>query len=253
MIGSRIVGRLVQRGERSQRTTIMVRPPYFAPVGGSFAPRRRRRTFSSSSSTSTTSAHQRVAATQKWFETIVLKQKLCPFAFSLIPNNALRIVACDADATTTQAIIQFIRHEIQLLLDDDAFTHETTLVVLDDSSSSIYHNFRDFVRLSWELQEHAVGEPYQSKLQLVLFHPRATHQTYGEQEEDDNPADYTIRSPFPTIHLLREEDVLRAVSSGYPNLESLPSRNQSKLMQQGLEACQKRLQECYVLDDDRND
>jgi uncharacterized protein len=195
----------------------------------------------SATSPAAASPQDRVTATQKWFESVVLKQKLCPFTFSLIPNNALRIVASDADSTKTA--VQSVREEIQYLMEDPDNTHETTLVVFDHSHSYV-REFRDFVRLSWELQDQAIGEKYLSKLQLVLFHPKATHQTYGEALED-NPADYTIRSPYPTVHLLREEDVLRAVESGYPNLESLPSRNQKKLLDQGLEACQKRLHDCY--------
>jgi hypothetical protein len=73
---------------------------------------------------------------------------------------------------------------------------------------------------------------------------------------DDSPADYTIRSPYPTIHLLREVDVMKAVQGAYPNLESLPARNKAKLTEQGIEACQARLVACYdvgVTDEDDDD
>ena len=88
---------------------------------------------------------------------------------------------------------------------------------------SFCRDFRDFVRFSWRLQEEAVGDAYVPHLQLVLFHPRAVHQTYAsasnasdDVDDERAAADYTIRSPFPTVHLLRERDVLRAVQSGYP-------------------------------------
>jgi hypothetical protein len=125
--------------------------------------------------------------------------------------------------------------------------HATTLVVFDHQEKDKFdRDFRSFVSLSWKLQEEAVGEEYLERVQLVLFHPHATHQTYGEvDEENQNPADYTIRSPYPTIHLLREQDVLEAVQGSYPNLETLPARNKARLMDQGLEICQRRLDECY--------
>jgi hypothetical protein len=125
--------------------------------------------------------------------------------------------------------------------------HETTLVVLDHHPTFV-HDFRDFVRLSWKLQEEVIGETYLNQLQLVLFHPRATHQTYGIQSDDDDTAaaDYTIRSPYPTIHLLREQDVLRAVKSGYPQLDTLPDRNKAKFIAQGLDICQARLADCHT-------
>ena len=71
---------------------------------------------------------------------------------------------------------------------------------------------------------------YTDDLQLVLFHPKATHDTYTEQLNGDDdcdsidgdPADYTIWLPFPVIHLLRQADVLDAVTSGYNNMEMLP-------------------------------
>jgi hypothetical protein len=67
---------------------------------------------------------------------------------------------------------------------------------------------------------------------------------------DDDPnfdaGDYTIRSPYPTIHLLREMDVLSAVKSGYPGLEYLPSRNQAKMKSLGTPTCAAQLEACKM-------
>ena len=214
-------------------------------------------------------------------------EKLCPFATHLWKQpDLLRIVS--SHAINVEQAVQQVHQEVMELMDNHndgsssnnsdnssssnnnhdtkkRVQHETTLVVLD--KDSFVKEYLDFVRLSWELQEHAIDTLYRDKLQLVLFHPYATHQTYGDSvgnnsssnskssggdggdQHDyyyDNPADYTIRSPYPTIHLLREEDVLQAVQSGYPNLEYLPSRNKAKLTAQGMERCRQRLQDCYV-------
>jgi hypothetical protein len=196
-----------------------------------------------------------IRATQKWFDDIVIGQKLCPFAPPFRQDPSLiRIV--HSNATNNVTAIQDVEMEIKHLLDNNnndettSTHHETTLVVFhcqqqEQEQVNFVHDFRSFVSLSWKLQEEAVGQEYLDRVQLVLFHPRATHQTYGEGNE--NPADYTIRSPYPTIHLLREQDVLEAVqgSYGYPNLETLPARNKARLMKQGLERCQRRLDECY--------
>jgi hypothetical protein len=194
------------------------------------------------------SAESRIAATQKWFETIVVGEKLCPFAPPLLQNpSLLRIIS--SDALSPEEAILHVSHEVKLLVDQEiAPTHETTLVVLDHRP--FVADFRDFVHLSWQLQEEAIGEDYLGKLQLVLFHPLATHQTYAAEGEP-NPSDYTIRSPFPTIHLLREVDVMRAVQGGYPDLETLPARNKVKLIQQGLQVCERRLQQCHVVQDEQ--
>ena len=199
---------------------------------------------------------RKVDSTQKWFERVVIGEKLCPFASPLLKQEGLlRIVP--SSATSVEEAIADVKKEVYDLVGDPEATHETTLVVLNDyeekfDTPNFVHDYMEFVRLSWELQTEAVGETYASKVQLVLFHPRATHQTYGSMAEDDNDdraaGDYTIRSPFPTVHLLREEDVLKAVQSGYPDLEYLPSRNKAKLAEQGVDTCRKRLQECYSVE-----
>eukprot|EP00977_Amphora_coffeiformis_P018346 scaffold6420_cov168-Amphora_coffeaeformis.AAC.24 len=190
-----------------------------------------------------------VSITHKWFQNVVLGQKLCPFAAPLASStHKLRIVA--SSASNTQQAAADVTHEALVLMRDETSCHETTLVVFDhinDSKESFVKDFRDFVRLSWTLQEKAVMDTgLEGELQLVLFHPKATHQTYGAATED--PADYTIRSPYPTVHLLREQDVVRAVTSGYPHLEELPIRNKARLVAQGLETCQERLATCYFVE-----
>ncbi|CAL1134078.1 unnamed protein product [Cladocopium goreaui] len=74
-------------------------------------------------------------------------------------------------------------------------------------------------------------------LQIVLFHPAAVHSVYAEGPPD--PADFTIRAPFPTVHLLREADVMKAVTS-YPDTAQIPARNKAKLRSRGLAFCEER-------------
>lgn len=156
--------------------------------------------------------------------------------------DLIRIVHCSAK--NTKEAIYDVSIEVDRLVGPNKENHETALIVLDQS---FVQDFRDFVRLSWELQEEAIGDKYMGVLQLVLFHPLAVHQTYGEVDPSvESASDYTIRSPFPTIHLLREVDLMRAVKGGYPDLESLPSRNKLKMDRQGQELCQQRLDDCLM-------
>ena len=196
---------------------------------------------------SSSTAESRIAATQQWLETVVVREKLCPFAPPFLQKPLLmRIVS--PNANNQKETVQVVSTEVQLLVGPEAsLSHETTLIVLENAPWSA--DFLEFIRLSWQLQEEAIGEEFVDKVQIVLFHPEASHQTYGCHGDEPNPADFTIRSPFPTIHLLRQVDVLSAVQSGYPNLESLPARNQQKMIEQGLEVCIRRLQACHVGDD----
>ena len=61
---------------------------------------------------------------------------------------------------------------------------------------------------------------------------------------DDDAADFAVRSPFPTIHLLRERDVMAALKA-YPDAEGIPQRNAARLRDQGAEACARRLEAVY--------
>ena len=100
----------------------------------------------------------------------------------------------------------------------------------------------DLVRLSWRLQAEAIAEPgHGEAIQLVLFHPSAVHSTYGDGPPD--AADFSIRAPFPTVHLLREMDVLEAVR-GYPNADRIPEVNKRRLRKLGIPACEATLSEC---------
>ena len=206
------------------RAATRIRLSRISPHSGIFQqkqqhPRKQISHFSSNSNPCA-AASKKIEATQKWFERVVIGEKLCPFASPLLKQEGLlRIVS--SSASNIQEAIYDVQKEVYELVGDTDARHETTLVVLDgydhqaEKKSTFVDDYREFVRLSWELQAEAVGDVYQEKVQLVLFHPRATHQTYASSVEDDDDdgaaADYTIRSPYPTIHLLREEDVLKAV------------------------------------------
>ena len=194
----------------------------------------------------------RYAATMKWLHSIVIKQKLCPFAPPVSQPPKLRIKVSTAECHDT--IIQDIENEAHFLMKKSHKPNpghteahefpETTLVVLDDEKCPSLKNFRDLVHLSWRIQDEAINSnDYTNHLQQVLFHPEATHETYSFQDVDD-AADYTIRSPYPIIHLLREVDVMSAVTSGYKDLEGLPSRNKARMRRDGVDTCAARLEAC---------
>ena len=91
-------------------------------------------------------------------------------------------------------------------------------------------------------------------LTIVNFHPKATHSLYatssfgdydGKVQED--PKSFTIRSPYPTIHLLRESDILKVVQENvYPNPELIPDNNARKLEALGITRVQEIWKEVGV-------
>ncbi|CAE7671464.1 unnamed protein product [Symbiodinium sp. CCMP2456] len=198
--------------------------------------------LSSSAVRGSSSSQLRLDATRCWLDKIVIGEKLCPFASS-VQGSKLRLVA--SRAQDAEAVIAEVSSEAALLVGHAARITgprpETTLLVLD-ASLSCAAQWQDLVRLSWRLQAEAVCQQgFQDLLQIVLFHPLAMHSIYSEGFPD--AADFTIRAPFPTIHLLREADVMKAVQT-YPDTGEIPVRNKAKLRDQGLELCQERLNAC---------
>jgi hypothetical protein len=200
-------------------------------------------------------------ATLKWFDSIILGQKLCPFAPPV--RHPPKLSICISNATTDDAVIHHVTQEAKLIVNGISSTYmssaplngngmhpETSLVVIDPDLHPSLFCFRTFVQLSWRIQSECIlHSKFQDLLQIVLFHPQAVHDTYAqtniEGEEAEDVANYTIRSPFPTIHLLRQDQVMSAVQGTYKDLEGLPARNKAKLRKEGIDVWKARLEGCY--------
>ena len=184
----------------------------------------------------------RLAATARWFDSIVVAQKLCPFASAVRnpPKLRLKLLA----GRTEDALAAEVAAEAASICSDGA-AHETALLVVDAPlADGALRDWSAFYSLSWRLQAEAlVDQQLQDQLQLVLFHPRAVRSAYSSLMDDD-AADFAVRSPFPTIHLLRERDVMAALKA-YPDAEGIPQRNAARLRDQGAEACARRLEAVY--------
>ena len=197
-------------------------------------------------STAASSGQQRILQTRQWLETIVIGQKLCPFAAPVRrpPQLRLRASACESN----DGIVRELTEEAAALrcgIDvPTATSAETALLILDMHVGGQTLSWRNLVSLSWRLQEEALVEQgHAEHLQIVLFHPAATHSTYADADAPADAGDYTIRAPYPTVQLLREADVLRAVRS-YPDAEGIPARNRVRMRADGVEACERRLRSC---------
>ena len=195
-------------------------------------------------------------ATLKWLDSIVIGEKLCPFAPPV--SKAPKLSIAVSHATSEEEIINDVTKEAKLIVQgikkgtdvtDKARSYpETSLIVIDSDYYPSLSCFRNFVQLSWRIQsECLLQNKYQDLLQIVLFHPHAVHDTYAQSNQEiEDVANYTIRAPFPTFHLLRQDQVLSAVKSGFQDLEGLPGRNKAKLRKEGIEIWSSRLKECYL-------
>jgi len=167
---------------------------------------------------------QVVAATRNWLEKAVIGLNLCPFAKSVYVKNQVRFVV--SQATTPEALLEQLMEELQHLSDTDPEQTDTTLLihpfVLTDFED--YNEFLDVADAAVEDMQLA-GE-----LQVASFHP---DYQFADTQPDDI-GNYTNRAPYPTLHLLREESIDRAVEA-FPEAESIYEKNIETLEQLGHE------------------
>lgn len=165
-----------------------------------------------------------VAAMRDWLEKAVIGLNLCPFAKAVYVKEQVRYVV--SEAKHLDGFLEDIDREIDLLAAADPQQIDTTLIMhptlLED-----FLDFNDFL----DIVDEAVTEHGQEGvIQVAAFHPRWQ---FADTEPDDI-GNYTNRAPFPTIHLLREASVERAVEA-FPEAETIYERNIATLEKIGLE------------------
>jgi hypothetical protein len=165
-----------------------------------------------------------IAATREWVDKAVIGLNLCPFAKSVQVKGQVRYVL--SDANDTAALLAELEQELQHLAAADPEATDTTLIihprVLND-----FLDFNDFLDEADELLERLGLD---GTLQIASFHPQ--YQFAGTDPADIT--NYTNRSPYPTLHLLREESIDRAVEA-FPEAEEIYERNIETLQRLGLD------------------
>ena len=188
---------------------------------------------------------RRLRETKAWLDRVVIAERLCPFAAPVRAPPKLHLVA--SRAASSADVVHEIAREADALRAGIGQPHaaETTLLVLGQTIGDAPLGWLDLVSLSWRLQEEAiVARGHSEHLQLVLFHPLATHSTYVTHGAPTDAGDYTIRAPHPTVQLLREMDVLKAVKS-YPDTDGIPGRNRTRFRRMGADQAAQLLSACY--------
>ncbi|MFM7199868.1 MAG: DUF1415 domain-containing protein [Myxococcota bacterium] len=159
-----------------------------------------------------------VTHTRKWLEGVVLKYNLCPFAHG--PLHGKRVRFAVARGSQRRQILEALRQELLLLRSPEGSGLDTSLLILPDAFPDFFE-FNDFM----DAVEALVGRlKLEGIFQVVSFHP---DYLFAEADEHDF-ANHTNRSPYPMLHLLREDQVSRAVEL-HPNVEEIPEQNTMRL------------------------
>lgn len=168
-----------------------------------------------------------VSETRDWVERIVIGLKLCPFAPAPAIKGLIRYAMSDAE--TKEALLEDLATELQHLAAAPPEELETTLLIHPRVLQDFY-DFNDFLEVADELLRVLELE---GEIQIASFHP--DYQFAGT--ESDDIGNETNRSPYPTLHLLREESITRAVDS-FGDTSSIPTTNLTTLQQLGRESLQ---------------
>jgi len=159
-------------------------------------------------------AEEIVAATREWVERAVIGLGLCPFAKAVHVKGQIRYAV--SDARNSSSLLDDLQHELHALAESPPAEIDTTLLihpyVLND-----FLDYNDFLETADELVE---AEGFAGILQVASFHP---HYQFAGTSADDI-TNYTNRSPFPILHLLREASVDEAVAA-FPEADAIYEKN----------------------------
>jgi hypothetical protein len=166
----------------------------------------------------TISAQQAQADTQRWLERAVIGLNLCPFAKAVhVRGQIHHAVYLPADDS---GLIEALLREASDLAACEPAVRDTTLLIAPNTLAD-FLDFNDFVARA---ERRLARAGFEGQFQLASFHPH--YQFVGTDADDITNA--TNRAPYPTLHLLREDSVSRAVEA-FPEAEAIFERNMSAL------------------------
>ena len=161
---------------------------------------------------------QIIGATQQWLERAVIGLTLCPFAKSVHVKGQIHYAV--SDAQTWQQLAQDLRNELIGLQQVPQAVRDTSLLIVPDMLQE-FLEFNDFLdeadRVLEALDLHGI-------VQIASFHPRFEFADAAAQAISN----FTNRAPFPTLHLLREDSIDRAVAA-FPAAEFIFEKNKELL------------------------
>jgi uncharacterized protein len=170
----------------------------------------------------TDTAARVVSDTRRWLEKAVIGLNLCPFAKAVHVRGQIHYAV--SAAVNTEQLLADLAHELDDLVAIDAVTRETTLLIVPDGM----HDFLEFNDFLEEAERLLASRELEGLIQLASFHPE--YQFAGTSRDD--VTNFTNRSPYPTIHLLREESIGRAVEA-FPEPEAIYEANMQTLRELG--------------------
>ena len=166
--------------------------------------------------------------TRQWLEKAVIGLNLCPFAKAPHVKNLVRISV--SQARHLDGFLEDLDRELQLLGDTPADELETTLLV----HPTLFPDFDTFNQMLDIADAAVVDNSLEGIVQIAPFHPDFQF----EGTDSDDIGNYTNRSPYPTLHLIREDSIAKAAQA-FPDASAIFERNIALLEEMGHEGWDK--------------
>ena len=175
----------------------------------------------------------------RWVESVVVDLNLCPFAKRELMKNRVRYKVTDAE--NEEQLLVVLEEELGLLGSDPSI--ETTLLI----HPNLLRDFFDYNQFLDCADRLLVKMKLDGVYQIASFHPEYRF----DGTDPDDVENYTNRSPYPMLHIIREESLEQAIAD-YPNIDQVPARNVELMNRLGVEKLRNLLAACFKGDEPAN-
>jgi hypothetical protein len=181
-----------------------------------------------------TEAHRKVVEeTRNWITQVVIGCQFCPFAAREMIKGGIRFQV--EEAFRAEDCLRAFRQECNRLDEDESI--ETILLIFPGAFAS----FDDYWGLVSMAEKMLRKTGHEGVYQVASFHPLYRF----AQTQPGDAANYTNRSPYPMLHLLREKSIWQALQQ-YPDPHKIPERNIRFTREKGAEYMKRLLEECFI-------
>ena len=178
-------------------------------------------------------SHTIIEETKNWVREVVIGLNLCPFAKREFDQGKIRFSVYDD--TNIEGLLTLLQIELELLQSNAEV--ETSLLI----HPKVLKDFHSYVDFLEQVERFLLESHLDIEFQVASFHPEYQ---FADTELDD-VENYTNRSPYPMLHLLREHSLDRAIDV-HPDTSKIPGRNQKLLRDMGKDAIKELLQKCLL-------
>ncbi|WP_126456755.1 DUF1415 domain-containing protein [Sulfuriflexus mobilis] len=178
-----------------------------------------------------------IDATQRWIQSVVIRHGLCPFAAPVLAKERLQIIV--SEAARVEVLVEDLIGALLALGHQPRDEVETSLLVHPYVLTD-FETYNDFLDVADAVLNEA---GLQGVIQIASFHPDYCF----ADSEVDAAENYSNRSPFPMLHLLREESIDEAVrqwTGKGRSMDDIPVNNVETLRRMGTTLLEKQLLAC---------